>query len=102
MANRELGLTVAGIAGFQLLQAWNNNAPSLAEVRQAPAGDKDVKQQLFDADILVGGTAVILGTTVAIMTKDKTALVVMLVMFGTTSLLHHALLNREAGTNAGY
>lgn len=90
---KSLGLTVVGIAGFQLLQAWNNNAPSLAECRSAPAGDPTTKQQLIDADILVGSAALILGVSVAYMTGDKTALAVMAALFGTTALWHHLVLN---------
>lgn len=100
MANKELALTIAGIAGFQLLQAWNANAPSLSEVRSAVPGDPAIARQLKDADILIGGTAVVIGTSVAIMSGDKSVLVLMLVMFGTTSLLHHAVLNQEAVPNA--
>lgn len=95
--SRELALSVAGLAGFQLLQAWNANAPSLRDVRDAQPGDPVLKRQLIDADILVGGTAIILGSTIAILTKDDTALTVMVVMFGTTSLLHHYVLNRNPG-----
>lgn len=102
VGNKELALTVAGIATWQFLAAYNANAPSLAEVRDAPPNDPTVKRQLLDADLLVGGTALVLGTTVAVMTKDRTALTVLLVMFGSTSLLHHWILAQEAPANASY
>jgi len=84
---------VIGAAGFQLVQMWNNNAPSLNDLRNAPPGDTTAKQDLYDADLLVGGLAVILGVTFAVLAKDFTALVVMLTIFGTLSLWHHMVLN---------
>lgn len=87
---------VVGIAAFQLWQAWNANAPSLAEAREAPPGDTSVKQKLIDADLLVGGLAVIIGTVISVMTRDITALIIMLVVFGSVSLWHHSVLAAEA------
>ena len=87
---------VIGLAGFQILQAWNANAPSLQECRSADADDISTKQKLVDADFLVGGLAVILGTTFAVMTKDYTALIVMVAIFGTTSLWYHSVMNAES------
>jgi len=88
--------TVIGLAGFQLLQAWNANAPSLAELRSAPPGDVSVKQKLMDADLMVGGLAVILGVTFAVLSHDSTALLVMIVIFGLVSGWHHSVLNAES------
>lgn len=87
---------VVGLAAFQLWQAWNSNAPSLAEVRAAEPGDVSVRQQLIDADLLVGGLAVIIGTAIAVMTKDATALLIMLIVFGSLSLWHHSVLAADS------
>jgi len=87
---------VIGLAGFQILQAWNANAPSLSDLRGAAPDDVSIRQRLHDADWMVGGLAVILGVTFAMLTHDSTALVVMLVMFGAVSLWHHSVLNAES------
>lgn len=87
---------VIGLAGFQLLQAWNANAPTLADVRAAPAGDVGIRQQLMDANFLVGGMAVILGTTFAVMTKDATALFVMLAVYGGTAVWYSMVCHADA------
>lgn len=88
--------TVIGVAGFQLLQAWNNNAPSLSDLRAAVPSDVGIRQRLHDADFMVGGLAVILGVAFAVISHDSTALVVMLVIFGGVSLWHHSVLNAES------
>lgn len=87
---------VVGMAGWQLLQAWNNNAPSLSELRSAAPGDLSVRQRLHDADFMVGGLSVVLGVTFAVISGDSTALLVMLVIFGGVSLWHHSVLNAES------
>ncbi len=94
--NRAVSLTVVSLAGFQFLNTWNNNAPSLSELRGAPPGDVSMKQRLIDADVMVGGTALILGGALSIMTHDNTPLVIMLTLFGSVALWHHIVLNGEA------
>lgn len=95
MADTQLGLAVAGLCGFQLLNAWRQYAPSLEDVRNAPVNDPGMMRQLLDADVLVGGSAVVLGTSIAVLTGDKTALTLLLVMFGGISAWHHMVLNGE-------
>jgi len=92
----EVGTAVVGLAGFQLLQAWNANAPTLAEIRGSHPNDVTMRQRLMDADFMVGGLSVILGVTFAVLTRDATALIVMLVMFGSISLWYHSVMNAEA------
>lgn len=87
---------IVGVAAFQLWQAWNANAPTLADARKAEPGDTSVRQQLIDADLLVGGLAVIIGTVLAVMSRDVTALLIMLVVFGSLSLWHHSVLAAES------
>ena len=88
----QAAVAVVGLAAFELWKVWGSNAPSLAAVRAAPPGDDSIRQQLMDADITVGSLAVIIGVTFAILTKDMTALIIMLVMFGTLSFFHHWVL----------
>lgn len=87
---------VVGLAAFQLWNAWNSNAPSLAEARVAQPGDDSVRQRLMDADLLVGGLAVIIGTVLSVMTRDMTALLIMLIVFGALSMWHHSVLAAES------
>lgn len=86
---------VIGLAGFQLLQLWGNTAPSLSDMRMSDPNDTECRKQLQDADILVGSIATVLGVTFAIMTKDATALFVMLIIFGANSYWYHRTLNQR-------
>lgn len=88
-----------GMAGFQLIQAWNNNAPDLGTMRRTEPGTVEhvgMKQQLIDADFLVGGLALILGVAFGVVSRDMTALLVMLAIFGSVSLWYHAVLAAES------
>lgn len=93
--NKGLALTVVSLAGFQLLAAWNTNAPSLGELRDAAPNDAAEAQKLRDADVMVGGSALILGGAVWMLTGDPTALVIMGAMFGSVSFWHHQVLKGE-------
>lgn len=91
---------VVGAAGWQLWQAWNQNAPSLADCRAAAPQDTEahlsVKQRLLDADLTVGSLALIIGTTFAVLSKDMTVLLIMVIIFGTLSLWHHSVLEADS------
>lgn len=92
---QEAAVAVIGLASFQLLQAWNANAPTLSELRAAHPGDVGTKQRLMDADFMVGGLALIVGTAFAVLTRDATALIVLLVVFGLVSLWFHSVGNGD-------
>ena len=86
---------VVGLAAFELWKVWGNTAPSLADVRGVTPGDDTIRQRLMDADITVGSLAIIIGVTLAILMKDATALIIMMIIFGTLSFFHHWVLAAE-------
>lgn len=88
-------VAVIGFATFELIKLWNDSTPSLKESRNAGRDDVAIRQQVFDADVLVGTLSVIIGVAYAVLTKDMTALIILLVMFGALSFYHHYLLNAE-------
>lgn len=90
--NRDASIAIAGFAGFQLLNAWNNNAPALGELRASAPDDSSIRVKLRDADVLVGGTALIIGGTVYVLSGDKTALMVMAAIFVSVAAWHHYVL----------
>lgn len=87
---------VVGLAVFEFWKAWRDNAPSLSEVRSAEPGDVSTRQRLLDADITVGSLALIIGVTFAVLTKDVTVLIILLVIFGALSFFHHWTLDAES------
>jgi hypothetical protein len=86
---------VVGLAAFELWKVWGSTAPSLADVRGAVSGDDTIRQRLMDADITVGSLAIIIGVTLAILMRDATALIIMIVIFGSLSFFHHWVLAAE-------
>jgi hypothetical protein len=87
----EITASVIGLAAFQLWQSWRDVAPSFQELRQAPGDDFDTRQRLMDADLSVGSLALIIGIAFGILSHDYTALILMLVIFGTLSLWSHQI-----------
>lgn len=92
----EIAAAVVGLTTYELWQAWHNNAPTLAQVREASPNDIAIRQRLLDADITVGSLAILIGVTYGILTKDVTALIVLLCVFGALSFFHHWTLDAAA------
>lgn len=90
--DKHAAIMLVGVAGFQVWDAWNKNAPTLQDVRKAPPGDDSIRQHMLDAEITVGSLAVILGLVFAVLTKDATALIVMVGIFTALVALHHWIL----------
>jgi len=83
---------VVAVAAFELWKVWGNTAPTLAEVRTSDRNDDSIRQRLMDTDITVGSLAIIIGVTLAVLMRDATALILMLVIFGSLSFFHHWVL----------
>jgi hypothetical protein len=92
----QAAVAVVGLAAVELWKLWGANAPSLADVRAAEPGCITTRQKLMDADITVGSMALIIGTALAVLTKDMTALILMLVIFAALSFLHHWIMAAES------
>lgn len=84
---------VVGFATFEIWKVWIDTAPSISQCRSAGPDDNVIRQQLYDADLTVGTLAVIIGTSFAVLTKNMTVLILLIVMFGALSFLHHYLVN---------
>lgn len=88
-------VAVVGLAGFQLWDAWNKNAPTLAACRAAGPDDTGTAQQLLDASLTVGSLALIIGVTFAVLTRDLTVLLIMMCIMGTLALWHYQVLTAD-------
>lgn len=91
-----LAVAVAGVAIFSIAELWQRTAPSLSDLRGDQSGSLGSKQRLVDADVVVGIVAVLAGTFIAIVTRDATAMVLILITFGALSLYYHATLAAPA------
>lgn len=90
-----LATALVGVAAFNIWKAYESNAPTLSECRNAAPGDITIRQRLLDADLTVGTLAVIIGVSYAIMTKDFNVMILMLVIFGTLSLWRRSIIAAE-------
>lgn len=95
-SNDGLAIAVAGVAVFSLAELWQRTAPDLADLRGHQPGNLAASQRLVDADVVVGMVAVLGGTFIAVVTKDITALILILVTFGALSLYYHMTLAAPA------
>lgn len=75
------GSAIVGMGVFSLYSVWSGAAPSLSEMRDAPAGDVTVKNKMLDASILTGGLAVLVGGLIYVMTNEPAPGILMLVTF---------------------
>lgn len=91
----EIAASVIGLSAWELIRTWHDIAPELSDLRGSAAGDIAMKQRLLDADILVGGISLVLGVTFGLLTKDWTALILMLVIFGIVSIWYHQVNEAE-------
>jgi hypothetical protein len=55
---------------MEVVKLWRDAAPSLEEMRSAPAGDPVIMQRILDANFMGAGLAVLVGGTVSYVTKS--------------------------------
>ena len=87
----EIAAAILGLAGFEMVQAWGQVAPSLADLRDADPEDGGIKRQLLDVDILFAALVVLFGLSFAWLTGNYTVLMMMLVIFGIVSFWYHTV-----------
>lgn len=86
---------IIGLIVFQLWQAYDTAAPTLAEARAATPDDLNIRQRMMDADLSVGTLAVLIGVTYAVMTRDVSVLILMMVIFTALSLWRRSIIAAE-------
>lgn len=85
-----------GIASFgvwQVYNAYTSGAPKLAALRAAPADDWLTRQQLWDADIMVGSMVAIAGVTCAVIARKVWPLALLALAFTVVVYYSHSALN---------
>jgi hypothetical protein len=85
---------IVGLAVLSICTLYKENAPSLGDLRDATPNGGATHQHLQDADLTVGALGVITGLAMAWLTKDPTALLLIIVALGSYMLGFHAVLNR--------
>lgn len=59
-----------GLTTVEIVKLWQNNVPSLEQVRSADPEDPAIHQRLLDADYLGVGLALLVGGSMAILSKS--------------------------------
>jgi hypothetical protein len=86
---------IVGLAVLSVCTLYKENAPSLSDLRDASSDGGPTHQHLQDADLTVGALGLITGLAMAWLTRDPTALLLIVVALGAYMLGFHAVLNRN-------
>lgn len=96
MAATRIELTAAaglvGVALWQLADAYQRSAPALGDLRRADANDVDHRQRLLDADLMVGGLALLAGAGASFLSRSWIPFVLIAAGFAWISGWHHAVM----------
>ncbi len=63
-------IAVLGLSSIEIIKLWQSVAPSLEEVRSAPADDIATAQRMMDANYLGTGLALLIGGTTSLLFKS--------------------------------
>lgn len=83
---------LVGVALWQLAEAYRSTAPSLGELRRADRDCVDHRQRLLDADIQVGGLALLVGGAASWLTRSWVPVVLVAAGFAWVSGWHHVVM----------
>jgi hypothetical protein len=85
-------VALTGFAVWELFDTYTTLAPSMSELRGTHRDDTGARQRLMDADMCVGGIAVLAGSAASYLSRSWIPLVLVTVALGWVSWYHHAAL----------
>jgi len=97
----ERDLVVASVSAlvlFEIWKAYENNAPTIADLRAAQPGDNAMKQRLLDTDFTVGSIALAVGVVFATKAKDSSLLVIIAALLMALSFWRYEILEGESAS----
>lgn len=83
---------LVSVALWDLARAYRETAPPLGELRRADRDDVDHRQRLLDADLMVGGLALLAGATASWLTRSIIPGAIVAAGFVWVSYWHHAVM----------
>lgn len=95
----ERDLLIASISALIITEMWKayeNNAPTLADLRAAEPNDIAMKQRLIDTDFTVGSIALAIGVVFAVKAKDHSLIVIIAALLAALSWWRHEILEGES------
>lgn len=84
---------LVGVALWQLAGAYRDAAPSLGELRRADRDCVDHRQRLLDADLMVGGLALLAGSAASWLMRSWVPLAIVATGFAWVSGWHHLVMS---------
>jgi len=95
----ELFVGVLGVGLLGVVQLYENTAPSLAELREHQPGTLVARQALMDADLIIGGTTLIVALASALTMRSLWPMFFFFGGFIFVSGWHHLVLNSPSITH---
>lgn len=91
---RPMGEAVAltAFAVWQLVATYTDMAPSIGDLRGSLNHSTEARQKLLDADMCVGGVAIIAGSAASYLGRSWVPLALVVATLGWVSYYHHAAL----------
>lgn len=92
-------LLIASVSALIITEIWKayeNNAPSIADVRAADPDDLAMKQRLIDADFTIGSIGLAIGVIFAVKANDHTLIVIIAALLAALSWWRYEILEGEA------
>lgn len=86
-------VALTGFAVWQLVSTYTDMAPSIGDLRGSLHHDTDARQRLMDADMCVGGIALLAGIAATWLSKSWVPLALVVGAFAWVSWYHHAALS---------
>lgn len=83
------GAALVALAAWEMAKTYHQFAPSLTELRRVDRDDVDARQRLLDADLTVGGLAVLVGALASWLTESWIPLAMAVVAFAWIAGLSH-------------
>lgn len=84
---------VLGLGFIQVVGLYESTGPDLATLRTKPQGDDAARQELLDADILVGFTTAVVAVSASFVMNSAWPMVWLFGGFCAVSAWHHLVLN---------
>lgn len=91
MVKLEIGsaTAIASVAAFSIHSVYTQHAGKLSDARQAEPGNPEMRAAITDADVLTGSLVLVVGGTLAAVTKKVEPLALAVAVFGITSFYYH-------------
>ena len=90
--------TVSSFIIFEIWKAYENNAPTLSDLRSAAPGDLAMKQRLIDSDFSIGSIALAIGVLFTVKAKDPSIIFLTIALLAALSWWRYEILEGESSS----